>query len=416
MHAIGLRLGTRRARVSSGASNTCTLTAPAAMIPVLTATTLSGTVSAGCTGVTVHSDQGELGAGVVGGETWSYSWTPGAPAEGDRTLHAVAAFSAGDPATSDSRSTTVSVVLDFASVGVWSSIWLPDRGITLGGTLLASGTAPPAVSLVSAPSTLSGLWLDIPTGGGLGAGKVRYSLDDGATYSAPETLAASMTLGGFGITFAAGTYNTNNTYKATVAAWTSLEGYVASQATPGKQPVYSSVAWDGHPSLTFDGVDDILVCTHTDWNTLYGGDDANTVLVCALDSAASTSFRYCVGLYGTTAVDVAAMLVDVDSVLRYNRGGTAHGSDSAATGRRHDLVCNVGTNVAAYVNGVAAGAPGTLNRGASTLASVAIGGYYLNGTPGYYTVGNIAAVLLGSTVSDPAGLTARLNAIGIAHA
>ncbi len=415
MIALGLRLGTRRARVSSGASNTCTLTAPAAMIPVLTATTLSGTVSAGCTGVTVHSDQGELGAGVVGGETWSYSWTPGAPAEGDRTLHAVAAFSAGDPATSDSRSTTVSVVLDFASVGVWSSIWLPDRGITLGGTLLASGTAPPAVSLVSAPSTLSGLWLDIPTGGGLGAGKVRYSLDDGATYSAPETLAASMTLGGFGLAFAAGTYSADNTYKATVSAWTSLEGYVASQDTPGSQPVYSSVAWDGHPSLTFDGVDDILVCTHADWNTYFGGDDVNTALICAHDMVSTNGYRTSVCLTGPDNNHYVRLLRWVTTGVGWWERQSEYLTTARFDGRRHEIGCNVGTDGKVYVNGVEA-AGGSMNAPVMTFDRVAIGGYKTGRAQQYYELGNIAAVLIGSTVSDPAGLTELLDAIGIAHA
>jgi hypothetical protein len=334
MIAIGLRLGTQRAAVSSGASNMCTLAAPAATIPVLTATTLSGTVSAGCTGVTVYSDQGELGVGVVDGETWSYSWTPGAPAEGDRTLHAVATFAAGAPATSESRATEPNALLDHQALGVLRALWRPDRGITVDGSA--------------------------------------------------------------------------------VTAWTDqVASYVLAQATPGAQMTYAPTGWAGKPCLTCAGAQ-YMVCTHDDWNTFFGGDDANCVLALAHNCAVGNSEP--LGVFGVNTNNrIFVWLVAAGAQVRYYRAsvGLTGATNSGGSGNRHHVARNIATASELYLNGASVGS-GTVNAAAMTLTHVALGAQVLSYIDSYAT-GNIGPVALYSTLTNPSALTELWNALGWAH-
>jgi hypothetical protein len=127
----------------------------------------------------------------------------------------------------------------FGEYGSWNEIWLPDRGVVLGATMLASGTAPPPVTIVTAPTVPTGLWIDIQNSDIFGDALFKWSTNDGSTWSGNIYTAHNINLGnGFVIDFTENPYNADNLYKGTVASWTGLYGYTASQATPDYQPVY----------------------------------------------------------------------------------------------------------------------------------------------------------------------------------
>lgn len=85
-------------------------------------------------------------------------------------------------------------------------------------TIVTGGTAPPAVTISGGlcGAKPTNLKLDIPLGGALGVATFRFSLDNGATWSAATVTAANVALGNTGLVaaFPAGPYNVNNTYDA----------------------------------------------------------------------------------------------------------------------------------------------------------------------------------------------------------
>ena len=101
----------------------------------------------------------------------------------------------------------------------------PLTGSTM-GSVTATGTSPPTVTLSGTPNFAGQLQIDILTGGTLGVATFRFSTDGGQNWSATLTTAASVPLvdtaidslvgqnGATGITaaFAAGTYNADNLY------------------------------------------------------------------------------------------------------------------------------------------------------------------------------------------------------------
>jgi hypothetical protein len=141
-------------------------------------------------------------------------------------------------------------------------LWLrADMGITLGGTLLASGTTPPVVTITGTPTSQVGLHVEIDSvagGTGLGQATFKWSTNNGTSYVATGVAtAASVVLGTTGVTaqFAAGPYNIDNKWDATVSAWAdqSGNGNHATQATAAQQPVFSLAGYGGHPGLHYGG-------------------------------------------------------------------------------------------------------------------------------------------------------------------
>jgi hypothetical protein len=147
-----------------------------------------------------------------------------------------------------------------------------DKGLTYGGTTLATGTTPPVGTLAG---TITGagvpIWFKCTTGGAIGSGAVFSAYADGAgttpfmTGIAPSAgTPVALTGVGAGLThaWAAGTAATDNVWKATCSALAdqSGNGYHFTQAAPGRQPIIS-IGLNGKVSLLFDGVDDVFTST-----------------------------------------------------------------------------------------------------------------------------------------------------------
>lgn len=247
---------------------TPTLTAPANNANVFN--TLAVTVSATTTDTNLDQMDWLLdgvvvatvaGVGTPAG-TYSTTWTPSAT-DGAHSLVARATRSA---ATASSSAITVNVgeILHTLVTSVTClRAWQSDFGAALGGTPLASGTAPPVVTLTGSPASAIALRVEITLLGTLGIAQFRYSADGGGTYiQSNVATAASVVLTGAatGITlaFPAGAYVTDNVYVGTCSGWTDQKSLAAAtQATAANQPALG-IGLLNRPKLTGDGVNDIL--------------------------------------------------------------------------------------------------------------------------------------------------------------
>ena len=91
------------------------------------------------------------------------------------------------------------------------------------GSVTASGTTPPTVTVSGAPNVGTGttyaLTIEIVVGGAVATATFRFSTDAGTTWSDTYTTASTVQLPGTGVyaTFATGTYNADNAYAVTAA-------------------------------------------------------------------------------------------------------------------------------------------------------------------------------------------------------
>ncbi len=142
-----------------------------------------------------------------------------------------------------------------------------DLGLTYGGTLLATGTTPPVITLTGtlagAPTAIT-VTDTLPGILGTWTGLVTYG--DNSTQAFTSAAAVALTGKGAGLTLniAAGAAAGDNTWKATCSglADQSGNGKNYSQATASTQPLIA-VGVNGIASLLFDGVDDVLTSTLT---------------------------------------------------------------------------------------------------------------------------------------------------------
>lgn len=142
-----------------------------------------------------------------------------------------------------------------------------DRGLTYGGTTLATGTTPPVGSLTgSTPFVPVPVWFRCTTAGVVGAGAVFAAYYDGAGVTPAMTGIApsigtpvALTGAGSGLShaWAAGTAALDNIWKATASGNVdqSGSGFHCTQALASAQPI---VAYgpDGKLELLYDGVND----------------------------------------------------------------------------------------------------------------------------------------------------------------
>lgn len=144
---------------------------------------------------------------------------------------------------------------------------VPRLGTAFGSTLKAQGTSPPAWTLGGTGNAIYGPHFEIDSvagGTALGQATYKWSMDNGTTYVATgvTTAAGPTVLGttGFTVAMAAGPYNIDNKWDATVAQMDDqfTTGVNVLQGTASRQPVFNITALNGVPGLVFDGVDDIL--------------------------------------------------------------------------------------------------------------------------------------------------------------
>lgn len=96
-------------------------------------------------------------------------------------------------------------------------------GSLAAGTVNATGTAPPGVTITGTAVSPAVVWIECTvavagwSGTGLASGKIRYSVDRGASYSTAEFIQPTIAIGATGLTanFPAGSYAVDNKWRTT---------------------------------------------------------------------------------------------------------------------------------------------------------------------------------------------------------
>lgn len=174
-----------------------------------------------------------------------------------------------------------------------ANLWAIDpANSTLGGTLAATGTTPPVVTISGTLSTPKGVRVEITTGGVLGVAVFRVSINNGSTYVASNvTTVATYTIPGTALVlnFPAGTYTNDNVYRATAASVldTSPAVQLAAQATPANQPFFTlaNASFNGNP--TIDGPNATATALDTGLFSAFAG--TTTIVIVCKSTSASTS-------------------------------------------------------------------------------------------------------------------------------
>lgn len=277
-----------------------------------------------------------------------------------------------------------------------------DFGVTMGGTPLANGASPPAVTLTGSIAGVAAFRTEIQTTGARGTATFRYgALNDGTTSTWIETgvtTAATYNaigpLSGLVLNFPSGTYTNDNVYQGTCSAWADQKnGASAAQANAAKQPLILYSATTRRFFLRFDGVDDNLVESTLDLPAP-GTTNAfwHAVMVQrtwaasrgAFSAATTTGFMQFTGNVSTPNMQ------QYDGTLANTNSGASLGSLVRAevlyTNSASDRVKIGGTNVAGTVAGNLDPAAGFIIGATTTTAanSGAFDFYYLgiyNGNP-----------------------------------
>lgn len=162
------------------------------------------------------------------------------------------------------RRATPLTIIDAASVVGWWPLYM---GVTLGGTLKATGTTPPVVTMTGSTAAQAAPRIEITPD----ATHFRYAANNGA--AAPTWIESNVAipagnyaaigdLAGITFNFPAGPYATDNVYQATIAmvADQSPNGNHFTQITPAFQPIFWLVdpLNNNRPAAVFDGVDDFM--------------------------------------------------------------------------------------------------------------------------------------------------------------
>lgn len=139
-------------------------------------------------------------------------------------------------------------------------LWLrADRGYALNGmsAVTSTGTSPPVMAIsAGSPLVPTDLRIEVVGTGTLGVATYRASLDGGNTWLPTAATAASVSIGPFTVTQAAGTYSANNVWVAG-SRYSQLDdfsgnGNHVTQASSGLQP--TAKCKSGRVSLSFDSV------------------------------------------------------------------------------------------------------------------------------------------------------------------
>jgi hypothetical protein len=190
-------------------------------------------------------------------------------------------------------------------------LWLrADIGVTLGSTLRATGTTPPAVTLsgTAVGQVAPHLEIDSVAGGtGLGQATYKWSANGGTSYVATGVLTAAgpTALGttGYSVAFAAGPYNIDNKWDGTVSGWQDQSGLGnhGIEATPSRQVLFSTNGFGGLSCLDWGVVSNarritvpnVGIGAHTVVAAVRGQTGAEYLYVHVTDAATNGSYSYC---------------------------------------------------------------------------------------------------------------------------
>jgi len=211
-------------------------------------------------------------------------------------------------------------------------VWLrADLGITFAmGAVVATGTAPPAVTLTGISVDPLPIEIDLQTTGILGVATFQWKLGT-IVQQVGQITTATFPLGTTGLTanFPVGAYVNDNVYVSTpiVSAWTdqSGQGNSVSQGTASKQPAYTliSAGTNGQPSLSFaasagqelgnNGVTPVPAHDFTMIDVCITGNSASTHTPFACGGGEASFLQVANGSPGTRGFVFAGIAADADS-------------------------------------------------------------------------------------------------------
>lgn len=241
-------------------------------------------------------------------------------------------------------------------------MWLDSTlGITLGGTMRGAGTSPPTVTLTGTLTTATAILIDVPVGGVIGVATWRYSTDGGSNFTAGGTMsgiAQAIGATGVNVTFGAGTYNTDNTFKTTVATWADQgpSSNSVTQATAGTQPLYIYSSSFACPVVFFEDASNTRMAKTTGG---ISGDASHSAWIRVRQTATPAVARgYCSVSATGASPSISHIGVSNTNVLNYGTGATSTPAGSTivngttySIGKTHA----VGGNDQGYLNGATDG-------------------------------------------------------------
>lgn len=303
----------------------------------------------------------------------------------------------------DSAASTLTVLGSLTPTGVTSATlkawWRTPESLQYGGTPLASGTTPPAVTLTGTlTQQIYGWQMSITGGGARGVATYAISHDNGATVAQSGTTAATVVDGATGITvnFPTGTYNVNNVYKAVISQLNDrVAANTLSNGTSGQRPFPFANVINGFTATRFNSASstDRLNCTTSLANDVCGGTNAPFTIFFVIRNRAMPVSKATILRFGNTGSTANGFELQIDSssgtsvYVAVRRGnadpaGLTISSEIPATLRAHIGIARFdGTNFLLRIDGVdliggdnptVAGTG--LATGAITLNNLSVGG------------------------------------------
>lgn len=206
-------------------------------------------------------------------------------------------------------------------------LWLhAEAGTTLASTLLSSPGATGPLTISGSLTQPIALYLDLPTGGTVGVGTYRASIDGGNTFFQSGTTSSTILLTQIGITVAmpAGIYRALDTYTGVITQWdnqTPKTRTFTGDAAISHQPVVAYRAQNNHSVMRSSGTNaqHLIDQTSNLATTLGTGNDtvSTFILACRTATAAPTGPLGFFALNNTTDINPVYALEIRDSTNLY---------------------------------------------------------------------------------------------------